>query len=49
MKFFNFYKLRKICISHGRVFVMSRDARKPVFVVSTKVRHKPACAVTEAG
>ena len=32
------------CIVH-----MSRDARKPVFRVSNKVRHKPACLVTEKG
>ena len=29
--------------------LMSRDARKPVFGVSDQVRHKTACAVSEAG
>ena len=30
-------------------YLMSRDARKPVFGVSEQVRHTPACTVTEAG
>ena len=28
---------------------MSRDARKPVFVASDQVQHKPGCATTEDG
>ena len=33
-------------LHHGK---MSRSVRKPVFVVSDQVRHKPGCAATEDG
>ena len=32
---------------HISKYLMSRDARKPVFGVSDQVRHKPACISSE--
>ena len=48
----NIFTLRTVSRSFNsvnRLNEMSRDARKPVFGVSDQVRHKSACAVTEAG
>ena len=38
---------RSACNNEEGKTVLSPDARKPVFGVSDKVRHKPGCTATE--